>query len=653
MNGAVAGTEEVIEPGKDRVVFGRQLDCDVHFPPEETAVARHHFALVRRPSGSWTVELFGEPFVAINGAPADSGQVVSDGAKFELGRIGGPSFTVGIKEDARTDNYLRTVPQEAAPSARVVATQANNLARFARGVAAVAVVLAVGGGAFAAYHYISARNTTARLDAAQKEFADALAREANLRIGADVRTHLARSVYHVQLQDAQGRIDVGGGTAWPVGPNLLATNGHVAVARDGLRAGERMIVRAPGADGATFEVVEHRLHPGYVPFKAFLEADRRFFFEYRGLTKRDSLPGNGYDVALLRVKETLPEDSRLTLATSEEIDNLASGTPLGTAGYPVEKIANSWATSKGTTPELHTGVVTSVTDMFGLPSTLRHRQLVHHDLPATGGQSGSPIVGASGRVVALLNSGSVLPAVGGGRQPNAALINFGQRADLVRDMLDGTAERKLTEARDYWQSVAKNFLQAKDFFVQKIIEEQRKKVGLSDALQPRLLAEIKTSMRANTGERLRLEGKNANDEPYDFDLYKKYFVSNQKLMPGFDYLFMVLAEGGEAVLNVETDDTIAATHRNANYLFISCRLLSPPQQNTGNPKTARPACASGNHRDEGMRIPEGDTRFREVDLAIFNNRVADDALAGADLKYALRIYQWVTPDKARISSPLK
>src|SRR5204863_9415079 len=105
LNGALAGTEVKIED-KDRVVVGRQLDCDVQYPPEETAVARHHFALVRKPSGSWTVELFGTPFVAIDGTPADNGQVVRDGAKVELGRVGGPAFNLGIAEDARADNYL-------------------------------------------------------------------------------------------------------------------------------------------------------------------------------------------------------------------------------------------------------------------------------------------------------------------------------------------------------------------------------------------------------------------------------------------------------------------------------------------------------------------------------------------------------------------
>src|SRR5438105_3502677 len=186
LNGAQAGTDVKISD-KDRVVVGRQLNCDVQFPPDETAVARHHFALLKKPSGSWTIELFGTPFVAIDGTPADNGQVVRDGAKIELGRIGGPALNVAISEDARTDNYLRTAGQADAPSARTIATQASTMARVARVVAAVAVVVALAGGAFAAYNYISTSNTTARIDKAQKEFANALAREAELRINADIR----------------------------------------------------------------------------------------------------------------------------------------------------------------------------------------------------------------------------------------------------------------------------------------------------------------------------------------------------------------------------------------------------------------------------------------------------------------------------------
>ena len=142
------------------------------------------------------MELFGTPFVAIDGTPADNGQVVRDGAKIELGRVGGPAFNLGIAEDTRADNYLRTAGQAEAASPRAIARRRRARWRVSRARSpAVAVVVALGGGAFAAYNYISTSRTTARLETAQKEFSDALAREANLRIGADVRAHSrARSI---------------------------------------------------------------------------------------------------------------------------------------------------------------------------------------------------------------------------------------------------------------------------------------------------------------------------------------------------------------------------------------------------------------------------------------------------------------------------
>jgi Trypsin-like peptidase domain/FHA domain len=633
LNGALAGTETAVDAGKDRVVVGRQLDCDVQFPPEETAVARHHFALVRRPSGSWTVELFGEPFVAINGQPADNGEVVHDGAKFELGRIGGPSFTLGIKEDARTDNYLRTGAQEAAPSARAVAQRASSTARLARAIAAVAVVLAIGGGAYSAYQSVSARNEAARLDAAQKEFTGALAREANLRIGADTRAHLNRAVYLVLLQDTQRRLTPEG-TAWVVGPNQLATNGHVAVARDALAPGEKMMVLAPGQNGKMYEVVSHKIHPGYLSFQAFLQSDVRALPQYRG--RDESFDGNGYDVALLNVSEKLPEDARLELASADEIDAITPGSPLGTAGYPSERISGFWALTLGATPEQHVGVVTAITDMFHLPSDVAFRQLVHHDLPSTGGQSGSPIVGASGRVVALLNSGNAIPDGKGGRIPSAALVNYGQRVDLLKDLLDGTAEQKVADARKHWQEVLGYFMQGKDILPGRILAKARPDEGM----KPRLVTEISRNLAAKAGRFE--EGDNGG-------LYINYISAPQKLATGFDYLFMAITEDSNAGLLLQVDGSVVGNASGTNYPAIACRLLTTPQQNSGNPQKPRAACASGDERAAGMQVAAGKPGVRDVEVVVGNVKPASHLLASAELKYTLRVYQWV-PDTAQGAS---
>lgn len=624
LNGPQAGTEVKIDQSKDRVVFGRQLDCDVQFPPEETTVARHHFALVRKPSGAWTVELFGTPYVAIDGQPADNGQVVRGGVKIELGRIGGPALGVGITEDARTDNYLKTAGQAEAASPRQIATQASTMAKVARAVAAVAVVVALGGGAFALYNYISTSQATARLESAQKEFSEALQKEASLRIGADARARLARAVYHVQLQDAQQRFRAGG-TAWVVGPNLLATNAHVALLREGLRPLERMIVRAPGQNGPIYEVVEHKVHPGYVPFNAFVNADERRIGGYRG--RSQGFGGNGYDVALLRVTGTLPESDRLEIATNDELNALASGTPLATAGYPTESLVNTWSQGIGATPEQHLGVVTAVTDMFHLPSALPYRQLIHHDLPSAGGQSGSPIIGPSGRVVALLNSGNAF-MVNGRRIPNAALVNYGQRADLVRDMLDGSAEKKLADARAHWDAVAESFVPGKEIFPRVILDQARP----ADGVAPRQLAEVKRRLNAKKGKR---------QEVKDEDFYVAYSEVPLKLSPGADYSFMLVSEDPKARIDLYVDGRLTTRATGSNYTHIGCRLLTPPQQNTGNPEKPRAGCAVEAERAEALRIPEGAANTRDIEVVIYNIKEAEEALAGADLNYALRVYQWV------------
>ena len=502
------------------------------------------------------------------------------------------------------------------------------MARVARAIAAAAILVAIGVGGFAGYNYMSSSRATARIEAAQQEFSSALAREANLRIGADIRAHLSRAVYHVELQDANQRVR-SGGTAWVVGPGMLATNAHVAILREGLRPRERMIVRAPGQNGQIHEVVEHKLHPGYVPFNAFLQSDMRVLGSYRG--NFDVLSGNGYDVALLRVATTLPDADRLEIATTEELHALAAGTPLATSGYPSENLTGSGQGSLGVTPQQHLGIVTAVTDMFHLPSPVAARQLIHHDLPATGGASGSPIVGPSGRVVALLNAGNVF-MINEDRVPNAALVNFAQRADLVRDMLDGTAEQKLADARGYWRTLAESFASAKDIIPDNIVRDARP----DDGLAPRLLAEIKRKMNAKSGKRMTLK-----DQPLSNDVYVNFSEVPLKLSSGSDYLFLVVAEGKSAGLDLFVDGKLAARAKPGPYPFIGCRLLTPAQQNTGNPAQPRAGCAAAAHRAEAMRIADPSVNPRDIGVVVSNIRPVTDTLASADLEYTIRVYQWV------------
>ena len=334
----------------------------------------------------------------------------------------------------------------------------------------------------------------------------------------------------------------------------------------------------------------------------------------------------------------MPENARLSLATRDELDSLSSGVALGTAGYPVQEMLLEPAQALATVPQLHVGVVTSVTDMFGLPADFAQRQLIQHDLPLTGGQSGSPIVGASGNVVAVINAMNAFSVQNIGRIPNAALINFGQRADLVQELLDGTAETKLIAARSYWQAIGKHFAEAKDVFQQQNLAAAKPGPGMT----AKLLETLPMELVAKSGWR-----ENRRDE----DRYVNSFELVQKLMPGNDYYFAVAGEGGTTQLTaiVDNDEGKPINVITAYHPFIACRLLTPAQQ-LADPKNPRPACVSGKDREAVMQLPTGPVLPRNVQLIVFNIRSVNEALAGVPLKYTLRAYQWV-PDIPRFPNP--
>jgi hypothetical protein len=137
--------------------------------------------------------------VAVNGVPADPGAKMPPGATLELGRRGGPSFQIVIEAEARTDNLPPTAPQEEDEGARVLAARAGR-----RRITALGVAIAVAAGA-AGYYYYRRGADAVRLEQAIERFYEAAARDANTRIGADVRERLTRAAYVVMRRDARGR----------------------------------------------------------------------------------------------------------------------------------------------------------------------------------------------------------------------------------------------------------------------------------------------------------------------------------------------------------------------------------------------------------------------------------------------------------------
>lgn len=252
---------------------------------------------------------------------------------------------------------------------------------------------------------------------------------------------MLHSVFHVETPE-------GFATAFPVGPDTLATNAHVAEMFEALKPGEKMVVRSPGAGGRVYTVTAVKIHPAYKAFNDFVGQDalRQRLFSL-------GLPGvSGYDVASLHVQGELPQDARLRLASRAELRALKPGSELATAGYPREGIAGSSGQPYRATPEYHTGKITSLTNFFDLPADFAHSQLIHDSVPAAVGASGSPIVDSGGRVVALLDAeNSDAPGPLKAQVSTGAPINYAQRVDLLESLLGSKAEGGLVSDRSYWR----------------------------------------------------------------------------------------------------------------------------------------------------------------------------------------------------------
>ena len=93
--------------------------------------------------------------------------------------------------------------------------------------------------------------------------------------------------------------------------------------------------------------------------------------------------------------------------------------------------------------------MTGVTNFFLARTTPDNALLVQHSMTAVGGTSGSPILDLSGRVVAIHNAGNFV-FIGNKRVPGAD-VNFAQRIDLLRELLDGRADEAQAARTRRWE----------------------------------------------------------------------------------------------------------------------------------------------------------------------------------------------------------
>jgi hypothetical protein len=128
-------------------------------------------------------------------------------------------------------------------------------------------------------------------------------------------------------------------------------------------------------------------------------------------------------------------------------------------------------------------------------------------LPITGGASGSPVIDSNGRVVAIASGGNVM-SLDGKRIPNAALVNYAQRADALADLLAGEAKARIEADQSYWTQKTSVFKRGVDVIIPFILN----KVGPGGASKAVLVQEYDSSA---TPERV-VENTNSNGETTSF-----------------------------------------------------------------------------------------------------------------------------------------
>lgn len=413
----------------EEIRAGRTVGSEVSYPEDMAIVGHDHFAIVRR-AGTYKFVINPHHRVYANGRDLLDGEELSSATEVRLGTQDGPRL---LLEPSRAGGatYVAT---EAQGRSAALPELARSGARWTH-VLGVVVAVAILGGAFA---YWKLSNQVQPI-------------YANAGAGTDFSSVIAKyqkSVFLVDEVDAGGN-SKGGATAWvvalPDGRKAFATNAHVGeLLADARKQHYRLLVRSPDSSHREYEIVDASIHPAFAAFAAMLvEADKQ---ASTGMLREVDL-SPAYDVAILIPDKQDGIPDALPLATDKSLSTLHAGEPIAYIGYPAENLVSFDV--KAPTPTSQVGIITSVRTFF-LTEEGGPEQLIEHSLPSAGGASGSPIFNQKGEVIALLSGGNNIANKEAGRIPNAALVNFAQRVDLLRDLIEGKAKDELDADRRLW-----------------------------------------------------------------------------------------------------------------------------------------------------------------------------------------------------------
>jgi len=124
-------------------------------------------------------------------------------------------------------------------------------------------------------------------------------------------------------------------------------------------------------------------------------------------------------------------------ADDRTLHGLKSGEPVAFLGFPMENMKDDNVNLDNPVASMQSGIIVAVSDFDLKDAGPEENYLIRHNLPVTGGASGSPLFNRDGAVVALLFGGSIIGQIHNGqidRRPSAAMINYAVRSDLMRKM---------------------------------------------------------------------------------------------------------------------------------------------------------------------------------------------------------------------------